>query len=127
MEDHRHELVVIVAGYPKEMKIFLHSNPGLQSRFNRFIHFPDFSSEELVSIFKHFADRAEYILSPDAEIFVLSEFEKQKSETNSNFGNARFVRNYFEKAIEKQSNRIALANQITRELLLTLERVDVLI
>src|ERR687888_601959 len=67
MEDHRHRLVVIVAGYPALMRSFLESNPGLRSRFSREIVFPDYSTDELVAIFRRFAADAEYTLGDGAE------------------------------------------------------------
>ena len=107
MEDYRDRLVVIVAGYKDEMQRFIDSNPGLQSRFNRYIDFPDYSSEELVEIFKMYMKKNQYTLAPDAEDYLKEQFEYVVAHKDRNFGNARFARNVFEKSIQQQANRLA--------------------
>jgi stage V sporulation protein K len=105
MEDHRHRLVVIVAGYPRLMRGFLESNPGLRSRFSREIEFPDYSTEELVLIFGRFANEHSYTLGEGAEDALRSIFSN--AERSESFGNARFARTLFEQALNAQSLRLA--------------------
>ena len=105
MEDNRHRLVVIVAGYPRLMHRFLESNPGLRSRFSREITFPDYSTEELVEIFARFAADAEYTLGEGVPESLAAVFER--SERSEAFGNARFARTLFEQALNAQALRLA--------------------
>lgn len=105
MEDHRHRLVVIVAGYPRLMRRFLESNPGLRSRFSREIEFPDYSTEELVEIFGRFAAEHEYTLGEGAEDALRSIFAN--AERGESFGNARFARTLFEQSLNAQALRLA--------------------
>ena len=107
MEDDRDRLVVIVAGYTNEIKTFIESNPGLSSRFNRYINFPDYSKAELVEIFKRLASKYHYTLSDQAELALSALLEKALSKESNHFGNGRYVRNLFEKVIERQANRLA--------------------
>ena len=107
MEDYRDRLVVIVAGYKDEMQRFIDSNPGLQSRFNRYIDFPDYSSGELTDIFKMYMKKNQYTLALDAEEYLKEQFEYAVAHKDRNFGNARFARNVFEKSIQQQANRLA--------------------
>jgi len=107
MEDYRDRLVVIVAGYKDEMQRFIDSNPGLQSRFNRYIDFPDYSGMELTEIFKMYMKKNQYTLAPDAEEYLTEQFEYAVAHKDRNFGNARFARNVFEKSIQQQANRLA--------------------
>ena len=105
MEDHRHRLVVIVAGYPRLMRRFLESNPGLRSRFSREIEFPDYSTGELVEIFGRFAIEHSYTLGDGAEDALRAIFAN--AERSESFGNARFARTLFEQALNAQSLRLA--------------------
>jgi len=105
MEDYRHRLVVIVAGYPRLMLRFLNSNPGLRSRFSREIVFPDYTTEELVAIVGRFAERNEYDLEPDAHDALAAIF--QGVTRGEGFGNARFARTLFEQALNAQALRLA--------------------
>ena len=107
MEDDRDRLVVIIAGYPKEMKRFINSNPGLQSRFSRYINFPDYTSDELTDIFKMYLKKNQYTLTPQAEDVLRQQLDYAVSHKDRNFGNARFVRNIFEAAIQNQANRLS--------------------
>ena len=125
MEDDRDKLVVIIAGYPKEMQRFIDSNPGLQSRFNRYIDFPDYTGPELYDIFCMYARKNQYTLSPEAERYLREFFEDTVKHKSRNFGNARFVRNLFEKAIQQQANRLSGADNITKEKLMLLTLDDV--
>lgn len=107
MEDDRDKLVVIIAGYTNEMKRFIDSNPGLQSRFNRYINFPDYSAEELTDIFKMYVKRNEYTIGWQAEEMLSEKLNYAVEHKDRNFGNARYVRNIFEKAIQAQANRLS--------------------
>ena len=107
MEDYRDRLVVIVAGYKNEMQRFIDSNPGLQSRFNRYIDFPDYSGDELSQIFKMYMQKNQYALSKEAEKYLKERFDDAVAHKDRNFGNARFARNVFEKSIQAQANRLA--------------------
>lgn len=125
MEDDRDRLIVILAGYSQEMLTFINSNPGLRSRFNRYIEFPDYTPEELYQIFQVQLKKYEYKISPMAETLVRSLLEKQVSMHRQDFGNARFVRNIFEKIIEQQANRLANLHNVSPEQLLSIEGSDV--
>ncbi len=108
MEDHRDRLVVIVAGYPKLMHQFLDSNPGLRSRFSREIEFPDYSSDELVSITGSMASAAEYRLDDGVVDALLVIYDK--AHRADGFGNGRYARNLFEQAINRQALRLAVGD-----------------
>lgn len=125
MEDDRDRLIVILAGYSSEMDHFFSINPGLQSRFNRTIPFPDYSEQELVEIFKFFAKDYEYTLSEDGLTSLKLAIHHEYAMKGQSFGNARFVRNLFEKTIEKQANRLARVSHITPKLLTTLTEEDI--
>jgi stage V sporulation protein K len=105
MEDHRHRLVVIVAGYPRLMHEFLDSNPGLRSRFARELVFPDYSNDELVAITRRFAADNEYRLAEGAEAELLRIFDR--APRGQGFGNARYARTIFEQALNAQALRLA--------------------
>ena len=123
MEDHRDDLIVIVAGYIELMEEFVESNPGLESRFNRFIHFPDYTVEEMMGIFRMRCDKAGYTLAPEAGD-ELKRILAEKSKDSIGFGNARGVRNLFEKALSRQANRLAAMGQLTREQLMEIRSED---
>ena len=117
MEDYRDSLVVIIAGYKNEMQRFIDSNPGLQSRFNRYIDFPDYTADELTRIFKMYMKKNQYTLAPDAEAYLKERFDYAVEHKDRNFGNARYARNVFEKSIQQQANRLeGKANLSEREL-----------
>ncbi len=124
MEDNRDRLVVIIAGYKDEMQRFIDSNPGLKSRFNRYIDFPDYTGAELKDIFKLYLKKNQYTLSAQAEAYLLSQFEHVVATSDRNFGNARFARNVFEKAIQAQANRLSGKNNLTKEQLTELTIAD---
>ena len=124
MEDHRDDLIVIVAGYIEPMEQFIHSNPGLESRFNRFIHFPDYSVEEMLAIFDMRCSQSGYELHEEARGMLKSLLALASMDVKG-FGNARGVRNLFEKAVAAQANRLASDPEITKEDLLLLTAEDI--
>lgn len=106
MEDNRDDFVVIAAGYSDEMERFLSSNPGLRSRFSRKIEFPDYQVDELVEIFRRMCGSDGYALETGADSklrLILAELLNPKP---PHFANAREVRKIYERAIERQANRI---------------------
>ncbi len=125
MEDHRHDFVVIVAGYTEKMEDFISSNPGLRSRFNNFLLFEDYTPEQLVEIFKGFCARASFKLTPDAEQRLLDLMKVLSLARDESFGNARTARNLFEMTISKQANRIVTLANINEEVLATIDEVDI--
>ena len=125
MEDDRDRLVVIIAGYPKEMQRFINANPGLQSRFNRYIDFPDYTAPELYDIFCMYARKNQYTISQEAESYLREHFDYVVEHKTRNFGNARYVRNIFEKAIQQQANRLSHKTDMTKEELMLLQLDDV--
>ncbi len=125
MEDHRDDLVVIVAGYDGLMDRFIHSNPGLESRFNRFLHFADYTADEMMRIFRMRCERGCYTLEEEAAALV-RDFIAAESADPVSFGNARGVRNIFEKILVNQANRLAGMEQVTREDLMKITPEDVL-
>ena len=125
MEDDRDKLVVIIAGYTNEMKRFIDSNPGLQSRFNRFIDFPDYSADELVDIFKMYLRKNQYNITPAAEEILKEKLDYAVAHKDRNFGNARYVRNMFEKAIQQQANRLSGVSNATKSQLTELTEEDI--
>ena len=125
MEDHRDKLVVIVAGYTELMKQFIDSNPGLKSRFNKYIFFPDYTGEEMYQIFERFCKSNGYTIEEEAGKFLQEELNAMYENRGEDFGNARTVRNIFEKAISFQANRIADLAEVTDEHLTSLMLTDI--
>ncbi len=125
MEDDRNKLVVILAGYTNEMNTFIDTNPGFKSRFNRFIEFADYSPEELLEIFKSSCKKMDYNLETDAEEKLKQLLTHAFNARNKSFGNGRYVRNIFEKTLEKQSNRIAAIPALTKEILTNIVPADI--
>ncbi|MEG1358556.1 MAG: AAA family ATPase [Clostridia bacterium] len=120
MEDHRNELVVIVAGYEELMHQLIDSNPGLRSRFNKYFHFIDYTGAELSEIFLSFCKKNGYKLEEAAQEMLTAYLHTAYQNRQEHFGNARMVRNLFEKAINCQANRIAQLGHISDEHLTTL-------
>ena len=120
MEDHRDDLIVIVAGYSEPMTKFINSNPGLESRFNKYFYFPDYTGEQLMAIFRGQCKKNGYTLSADAESAALKLFDELYAERDDNFGNGRDVRNCFEDMVVRQSNRVAAMESSTRDDLMTI-------
>jgi SpoVK/Ycf46/Vps4 family AAA+-type ATPase len=110
LEDHKHDLIVIVAGYSDEMKRFISSNPGLQHRFTRYFYFNDYNSKQLTTIFKSICKEKNFTITKDAEDKVTRYFEFLYNSKNKNFGNARTARNLFEEAVQLQSARLAMSD-----------------
>lgn len=124
MEDHRDDLVVIVAGYNELMEDFIDSNPGLRSRFVRYIDFDDYSAEELTEIFRLNLSRGLYTLGEGAEE-LLFEYFTACADDAARFGNARGVRNTFEHALRAQADRLATVDAPSREELTLITREDI--
>lgn len=124
MEDHRDDLVVIVAGYDGLMQDFIHSNPGLESRFNRFLHFDDYTLDEMMAIFAMRCEKGCYTLEKEAEEQVRA-FIQEENDGGISFGNARGVRNLFEQILIQQANRLAAMEGVTREDLMKITPADV--
>lgn len=125
MEDHRDDLVVIAAGYDKPMFDFLHSNPGLESRFRRTIHFDDYNADELMQIFRKFCKDNGHIIDDEIDRKVFLKIKEIVNFKTNNFGNARVIRNLYEDIVRKQRNRLAQdGKEHTREDLLTILAED---
>lgn len=124
MEDKRDQLIVIVAGYSEHMQSFINTNPGLQSRFNKYINFADYNAEELYSIFEGITKKQGYKLTEDAEIKAKALFMTMIDNKGKNFGNGRDVRNIFEKVISAHSARIMQLTDRSDEALVTIDAID---
>ena len=124
MEDHRKDLVVIVAGYSQLMEKFIHSNPGLESRFNKYFYFEDYDGAQLFTILQSMCDKNGYVLTPEGEALARRELMDLYEDRDENFGNARDVRNLFEQAVARQSDRVARLEAPTREQLMELRPED---
>jgi stage V sporulation protein K len=124
MEDHKDELVLILAGYQREMETFLQTNPGLRSRFPIHIDFPDYSQEELLAIAEQLCARRQYQLTTQSRLALLRMLNPPANRDDDNFGNARTVRNIIEKALRRQAVRLVAKANITREELMAIEPCD---
>ena len=118
MEDHRDNLIVIVAGYDEPMDKFITSNPGLQSRFNKYFYFPDYNGEQLLAMFKMRCKKNGYALTEESEQAARELFDRLYAERDDNFGNGREVRNRFEDMVVRQSNRVAKLEKPDKEALM---------
>ena len=125
MEDHRDDLVVIVAGYTDLMEKFINSNPGLKSRFNKYIEFPDYTVDELIDIFHMQCRKYEYTLSEEAEQVIREKITVMEAEKDENFANARSVRNLFENIITNQASRLAGMEDPLEEDMTTIRKEDI--
>ena len=125
MEDNRDDLIVIVAGYTDKMEEFVNSNPGLKSRFNKYIFFNDYSGKELTSIYNFMAKNQEYMTDEESSKYVQEYLTKRAKAHEENFANAREVRNYLERCIERQASRIVDIENISDDDLKTLTIDDV--
>ena len=124
MEDNREDLIVIVAGYDGLMDEFIHSNPGLESRFNRYLHFDDYSIDEMMAILDLQLKKGQYTLTEGARASI-REYLVDANTGSIAFGNARGVRNIFERLLVAQANRLSTAADLTRETLMTIIEEDV--
>lgn len=124
MEDHRDNLVVIVAGYTEEMKVFLKSNTGLISRFNKFIAFDDYSEKQLLDILEVMVGKAGLMIEKGAVREVGKKLEAMTEEEKKDFGNARGVRNLFERMVMNQANRLVMLDEPDKSELMLLTQED---
>jgi replication-associated recombination protein RarA len=127
MEDDRHRLVVILAGYPEPMDKLLASNPGLSSRFNTQLLFEDYEPVQLAQIYQLMCDANHYELPGSARAKLLLGFHWLYQIRDEHFGNGRLVRNVFENAVRRLANRVAAVTPVTRELLTHLTADDLLL
>ena len=125
MENQRDNLVVIVAGYEEQMRSFINMNPGLASRFSRYIHFNDYQSDDLFSIFQRLCLENEYTLEDDAEQCIKEYLQKIYENREEDFGNARTIRNIFERIISYQAQRIMSLSEISDDALVVITMRDV--
>lgn len=125
IEDHRDDFIVVVAGYTEPMKRFLDTNPGLRSRFNRFIQFDDYSQEELFQILERQCGDAGYKLSPPAAEYARDLFARMHEGRGPDFANGRAVRNAFEQALAMHANRVGPLQNPSDEVLCTLQVEDI--
>ena len=124
MEDHRKDLIVIVAGYTDRMEQFIHANPGLESRFNKYFFFEDYNGAQLMNIFRSMCKKNGYTLSEEGETFMEKDLQELYEERDENFGNARDVRNLFEQAVARQADRVSQLEAPTKEQLMELRPED---
>ena len=115
MEDHRDDFVVIAAGYTEPMERFIDSNPGLRSRFNKYIEFPDYTDEELLAIFDQNCRKYQYVCEAGVREAVEKELQRRRAAAGTNFANAREVRNLFEEIVTNQAGRVAAMENPDRE------------
>lgn len=125
MEDYRDRLIVIVAGYPEPMGLFLTQNPGLQSRFTRFLDFPDYDVSALCQIFDKLCTDQTYRATPEALATLSVLLHQAYLQRNEHFGNARFVRNIFERTQSRLSDRLVSTNKLDKDSLTTIEAEDI--
>lgn len=124
MEDNRDDLVVIVAGYTDLMEEFVESNPGLKSRFNKYIFFKDYTGKQLYDIFTSMCEKQDYIPNEPGKKYVIDYLERRAQSHDENFANAREVRNYIERAIARQATRIVELKEVSDKQLRTLTKSD---
>lgn len=125
MEDYRDDLVVIVAGYTEPMEAFINSNPGLRSRFNKYLNFEDYNAKNLEQIFYRFAASYEYHVDVSATNMIHTYMENLYNTRSEQFANARDVRNFFEKVIAEQACRISMLADLSPEKLTTITDMDI--
>ncbi|EGO62089.1 hypothetical protein [Acetonema longum] len=124
IEERRNDLILILAGYQKEMENFLQTNPGLRSRFPIHIEFPDYSQQELIQIAEQMCQARQYRLAAQARLLLASIVSAAENGHGDTRGNARTIRNTIEKAIRRQAVRLIAQKSITREELMLIEPED---
>ncbi len=125
MEDQRGDFAIVIAGYTDEMQRFLGANPGVKSRFNRYFYFEHYKPQELFDIFEKFCLDTGYILSDEAAQKVQTYLNRACLRRSKTFGNGRLARNWLEKIIERQANRVVDIDPITDEALSTITEADI--
>jgi SpoVK/Ycf46/Vps4 family AAA+-type ATPase len=125
MEDYRDRLIVIVAGYTGPMQAFLRSNPGLKSRFSKFIHFEDYVPDQLVEIFCKMISAYQFELTEAARKSAVERIQSLARNGDEHFGNARVIRNLVEYILQEQANRLAAVSDPSREQLMLIEEEDI--
>lgn len=125
MEDHRSDLSVVVAGYTDPMKMFIESNPGLRSRFNRYFYFDHFTADQLFEIFERFCKNSDFVINEEAKLKLQDTFALLVDKKDDSFGNARVVRNLFEKCVQHQANRIIKLKKTPKKTLKTFTEEDI--
>lgn len=125
MEDNRDNLSVVVAGYTEPMKLFIESNHGLRSRFNRYFQFEHFTAEQLMQIFEGYCKNGDFVLDKDAKEKLEDTLGLLVDKRDDSFGNARVMRNLFEKIVQNQANRIIKSKKISKRILKTLKENDI--
>lgn len=124
MEDNRDDLIVVVAGYTKLMEEFVESNPGLKSRFNKYILFDDYTGDQLFEIFMSMCEKQDYVPNESGKNYVKQYLTERANANDENFANAREVRNYIERAIARQASRVVNLKNISDKQLRTLTKAD---
>lgn len=125
MEDNRDDLIVVVAGYTDKMSAFLQTNPGLRSRFNKYLEFDDYTPEQLVQIFELFCNNGGYKLAASTLDDLIRLFSVLHETRDDTFGNGRLARNLYEMTINNQANRIVSLPNVDDEILSTIEEIDI--
>lgn len=125
MEDDRDKFIVILAGYSKEMQKFIASNPGLKSRFTRTFEFEDYSADELFEIFKKMVYDNDYIMTTEALENIEKKIKEATLNKDKNFGNARLIRNIFEKTLQNQATRLSKENNLDNLSLQIIKEEDI--
>lgn len=125
MEDHRNDLIVIVAGYTQPMQRFIDSNPGLESRFNKYLHFEDYSPDDLTSIFVNLAKQHDYYVTATAQAKAVLLFKQAHQDQSKVFSNGRLARNVFEMAISNHAMRVGNLATVSESDLITLAAEDI--
>ena len=125
MEDYRDDLIVVVAGYTEKMGKFLSTNPGLKSRFSKYLNFEDYSPEQLTEIFQLFCNNSSFETSNNAKAKIYGVFQILHNSRDETFGNARLARNVFERIVNNQANRVIRLSNISDQVLSTIEEVDI--